>query len=109
MTTAKPQHIRPPSHLSRAEKTSFTRIAKQVTADETALNAAQVDLICDLIAARARITALRKMMDDHIAANSTFDTDKARILTLNGQINTTTSLAHRIADRLGFVSENKKG
>jgi phage terminase small subunit len=104
-TDSKTAEIRAPSWLSRAGKMMFRRVAKQLNAPETALSDAQTDLICDYVEAR-RIASLADMLGADIAEASAFNVDKARIIALSRQIDSTTALAHRIADKLGLTPIN---
>jgi len=101
-TAAKPQDIRAPSSLSRAEKAAFKRVVRHMIEAGIEVNSGKTDAICDLVAARSRISVLRAMLDAEVEAKSGFVVDKARILALNTQINATTALAHQVADRLGL-------
>jgi phage terminase small subunit len=99
---SKAAEIKAPSWLSRAGKLMFRRVARQLNAPETPLSDAQTDLICDYVEARLRIASLAEMLGADIAEASNFNVDKARIIALSRQIDATTLLSHKIADKLGL-------
>ncbi len=103
-TDSKAAEIKAPSWLSRAGKMMFRRVVRQLNAPETALSDAQTDLICDYVEARLRIASLAEMLGADIAEASNFTVDKARIIALSRQIDATTVLSHKIADKLGLTS-----
>jgi phage terminase small subunit len=103
LTFLKPVEIKAPSWMPRGEKLMFRRVVSQLNGAGVDVSEAQIDLIADYVEARLRIKALSDMLEDEIAAKSSFVVDKARILQLNGQINATTSLSHRIAEKLGLA------
>jgi hypothetical protein len=101
---SKTAEIKAPSWLSRVGKLMFRRVAKQLNAPETALSDTQTDLICDYVEARLRIASLADMLGADVAEASMFNVDKARIIALSRQIDSTTALSHKIADKLGLTS-----
>jgi hypothetical protein len=88
--------------MNRAGKRMFRQVARQLNAPETPLSDAQTDLICDYVEARLRIASLADMLGADIAEASGFNVDKARIIALSRQIDATTALSHKIADKLGL-------
>jgi phage terminase small subunit len=105
---SKTAEIKAPSWLSRVGKLMFRRVAKQLNAPETALSDTQTDLICDYVEARLRIASLADMLGADVAEASMFNVDKARIIALSRQIDSTTALSHKIADKLGLTSSNRR-
>lgn len=101
---SKTAEIKAPSYLSRAGKMMFRRVVRQLNAPETTLSDAQTDLICDYVEARLRIASLAQMLGEHIEEASAFNVDKNRILALSRQIDGTTALSHKIADKLGLTT-----
>jgi phage terminase small subunit len=99
---SKTAEIRAPSWMNRAGKRMFRQVSRQLNAPETPLSDAQTDLICDYVEARLRIASLADMLGADIAEASAFNIDKARIIALSRQIDATTALSHKIADKLGL-------
>jgi hypothetical protein len=63
---------------------------------------AQTDLIVDLVEARMRIAALAAMLDKQAKYSAEHSIVHNTVLPLSRQIDSTTALAHKIADRLGI-------
>lgn len=99
---SKPQAVRPPSHLSRSDKAAFRRIVEHLSGTETGVSDVQVDLIADLVGARRRIATLSRMLEQQASYSEEHEIVRKEVIALCSQINTTTSLAHRLAARLGI-------
>ena len=97
----KPQAIRPPAHLDRADKFSFRKVIERLEAAQLQVSEAQTPLICGLVSAEQRIGRLEVLLA-RCAAGGIDATSISEFVALNGQINATIDLAHRIEGRLGL-------
>jgi phage terminase small subunit len=98
----KPATLKPPTWLTRAEKMQFRRIVEALIEGKRAVSAGDVDRIADYVSARSRVTALRKMLNEDLRTKNPFDSTKALIVSLSRQIDATTTLMHRIAEKIGI-------
>ena len=98
----KPAETRPPSWMDRDRKKLFRRILSQLSDAQTPISAAKVDLIIDLVDARERINAMTSLLDRQAQYSVEHGVVRVEVLPLTRQIDATTQLAHRIADKLGI-------
>ena len=104
-STLKPAEIKAPAGMDRTRKRKFRRIVSQLNGAETEISEAKRDLIVDLVDARMRISALTTMLDKQTRYSIEHGIVRHEILPLSRQIDSTTALSHKIADKLGLTAE----
>lgn len=80
----------------------FRQVVRQLPEPYEPLPEAKVDLISDFVEARLRIAALADLLAQEIERSREYRTTRKEVLPLSRQIDATTALSHRIADKLGL-------
>jgi len=95
-----PKDTKAPAWMGPFERRIFRRLIASEINENRYISQQKFDQICDYTCASARLDDLRERLQKEIAAGSLRDVDRARILTLNTQINALVALRQKLADSL---------
>ena len=104
-TTNETAHFLPPRWMSKVEKREFARVIEARNSAGNPVLAAEFDLLCDYIAARSRVTLLRRMAKAAVADCKDYDgikpfgysPDQRHAVVMLRQCDATASLCRRLA------------
>lgn len=89
-----------PKGLDRIEKKLFRQAFQAHFGDAETISQTEIDGLLDLIRARSRVETLRKLFDAEAGEAQSSGTYPTDLITIGRQIDSTTRLAMKIADRL---------
>lgn len=95
-----PKETKAPKWMTPAERQVFRRLLRSEIEQNRYLSQRKYDGICDYVCACSRLDDMRMRLGEAITANSPRDVEKARILAMNGQINSLIALRKKLGDAL---------
>lgn len=100
--TKNPKEINVPSRLQGSERRDFRRVYRLIFANSGGVSSEAGELIADIVTARGRAEKLSMLLAtySHRARAGTDAFATMMALKLAKQVDSTTALAHKIADRL---------
>lgn len=98
----KTAEMKAPAWLDRTGKRMFRRVVEQLPAPDLPLSDAKVDLISDYVEARQRITVLGMLLGERVRGKAAFQIPDNVVMALTRQIDASTNLALKLADKLGL-------